>query len=106
VKLGEHGLKELLDGLNTPADYLAAGGYWGTFIFLNLVAPQGNQLQWNEVLPYYTITLFLAKSPETVDKLEGLVALWAKEIELVLAKSEQVLIIMWNIERGFCLLWL
>ena len=34
---------------------------------------------------------FLAKSPETVDKLEGLVALWAKEIELVLAKSEQVL---------------
>ena len=36
-------------------------------------------------------TLFLvAKSPETVDKLEGLVALWAKEIELVLAKSEQV----------------
>lgn len=33
---------------------------------------------------------FLAKSPETVDKLEGLVALWAKEIELVLAKSEQV----------------
>ena len=32
----------------------------------------------------------LAKSPETVDKLEGLVALWAKEIELVLAKSEQL----------------
>ncbi|XP_028415244.1 dynein heavy chain 5, axonemal-like [Dendronephthya gigantea] len=55
VKLGEHDLKELLDGLNTPTDYLTA-----------------------------------AKSPETVDKLEGLVALWAKEIELVLAKSEQL----------------
>jgi hypothetical protein len=25
VKLGEHGLKELLDGLNTPTDYLTAG---------------------------------------------------------------------------------
>ena len=38
----------------------------------------------------HSLVLFSAKSPETVDKLEGLVALWAKEIELVLAKSEQV----------------
>lgn len=35
--------------------------------------------------------MLLANSPETVDKLEGLVALWSKEIELVLAESEQVL---------------
>ena len=25
VKLGEHGLKDLLDSLNTPTDYLTAG---------------------------------------------------------------------------------
>ena len=28
VKLSEHGLKELLDSLNTPTDYLTAGVYW------------------------------------------------------------------------------
>lgn len=28
VKLSEHGLKELLDSLNTPTDYLAAGAYY------------------------------------------------------------------------------
>ena len=34
--------------------------------------------------------IVLASSPETVDKLEGLVGMWSKEIELVLAESEQV----------------
>ena len=33
---------------------------------------------------------FSANNPDVVDKLEGLVALWSKVIEQVLAESEQV----------------
>ena len=36
------------------------------------------------------LCFFLANNPDTVDKLEGLVALWSKVIEQVLAESEQV----------------
>lgn len=31
VKLGEHGLQDLLDSLNTPSDYLAAGAKFRHF---------------------------------------------------------------------------
>ena len=37
----------------------------------------------------YTL-FYLANNPDVVDKLEGLVALWSKVIEQVLAESEQV----------------
>lgn len=38
---------------------------------------------------WHTI-IFSANNPDVVDKLEGLVALWSKVIEQVLAESEQV----------------
>ena len=39
---------------------------------------------------WINVCVFLANNPDTVDKLEGLVALWSKVIEQVLAESEQV----------------
>lgn len=42
---------------------------------------------------FVIFVLFLASNPDIVDKLEGLIALWSKEIEQVLAESEQVCIL-------------
>jgi dynein heavy chain len=38
----------------------------------------------------FCLCLFAASNLDIVDKLEGLIALWSKEIEQVLAESEQV----------------
>jgi len=40
---------------------------------------------------YYVLLYFTASNPDIVDKLEGLIAYWSKEIEQVLAESEQVM---------------
>ena len=39
---------------------------------------------------FLSIIILSANNPDVLDKLEGLVALWSKVIEQVLAESEQV----------------
>ena len=43
-----------------------------------------------EAKEVYIVYFFVANNPDVVDKLEGLVAFWSKDIEQVLAESEQV----------------
>lgn len=56
-----------------------------------------NFRSWNKFVCHY----FSANNPDVLDKLEGLVALWSKVIEQVLAESEQV---MWFLFKWLLLI--